>query len=319
MSSTEAPRCQPSMSRELPYITHQVPAPDVFLVKILRHVADLLKADVVVESEADYHAESKSGRYMSSGMLKIFRESPALYKMKVDGLTREKDTAAYSFGRVLHTLVLEGVDTFMDMYAWESPVNPRTQKPYSSTTKVFAEWVQNQMKPLTCTRGDYADAAKLAYKVRQFAHAADLLREGVAEAVVRTTWSGVRVQARIDWYSPKYGIVDLKTCDKISEFENDAIRYEYVHQLAFYIRALSLIAADNIPLSAHGGSFIVVEKRPPYAVGVWEVPTKLIAIADEENHFAIERLKRCLGDDEWPTGYEKKREITRLRFSGGVA
>ena len=52
-----------------------------------------------------------------------------------------------------------------------------------------------------------------------------------AEGVVRAEYRGVPCQIRMDWFSPKHGIVDLKTCDSLKWFENDCRRYGYIFQM----------------------------------------------------------------------------------------
>ena len=56
----------------------------------------------------EYHAASRSGRYMSSHLLADFRESPELYRRKTNGEIAEAEGPALALGRAAHCLILEG-------------------------------------------------------------------------------------------------------------------------------------------------------------------------------------------------------------------
>ena len=49
---------------------------------------------------------------------------------------------------------------------------------------------------------------------------------------------------------------------------------------------------------------IAVEKREPLRCGVWRMGEEVLGLAQKENEEAIERLKVCRENDDWPTGYE---------------
>ena len=52
--------------------------------------------------------------------------------------------------------------------------------------------------------------------------------------VIRAEYVGVPCQIRVDWFSSDEGLVDLKTCEDLDAFEDDARRFQYVPQMAFY-------------------------------------------------------------------------------------
>jgi len=51
--------------------------------------------------------------------------------------------------------------------------------------------------------------------VLQHPAAAELLSDGQAKGVIRTDYCGVPCQIRMDFLSPKHGLVDLKACDSL--------------------------------------------------------------------------------------------------------
>lgn len=245
-----------------------------------------------------YHAKARS--HLSSHQLADFRRCPKLYRKKRLGLVPERDSAAYALGRAAHTLILEGRERFETEFAVGGPTNPKTGQPYGTQTKAFTEWAASVGRPVL----SHADAALLEQMragVRSHLYACELLRAGVAEGVVRAGYHGVPCQARIDWVNPVdgRGIVDLKTCDTLDDFERDARRYGYVHQMAFY-RGL-VAEACGVEFEIH---LIAVEKREPFRCGVWQLSRRLLDRAADENVAVIEELKRCREHDVWPTRFE---------------
>ena len=254
---------------------------------------------LIQEPAEEYHAKAK--QHLSSHQLGNFRKCPALYRKKQLGLVGDEDRPAYQIGRALHTLVLEGRAVFEREYAVGGPINPKTGEIYGPTTKAFAQWAAEQGKAvLTVAQFDLIDS--MADGVRANGMAVDLLSEGIAEGVVRTEYCGMHSQIRLDWFDPHRGIVDLKTCDELTWFESDARRYGYVHQMAFYRAVLRQVIGIAMPVYLIG-----VEKKEPFRAGVWKIMDDIVAQAQKENEMAIERLKRCIATDTWPTGYEEIR------------
>jgi hypothetical protein len=254
---------------------------------------------ILHESAEQYHAQARE--HLSSHQLGDFRRCPLLYRKKKLALVEDEDRPAYLIGRALHTLVLEGRDRFEAEYAVGGPVNPKTGEIFGSTSKAWAEWAAAQGKPvLTLPQFDLVE--NMADGVRANGIAVDLLSEGLAEGVVRHNYCDVPCQIRMDWFDPHRGIMDLKTCDDLTWFETDARRYGYAHQLAFYRAVLRQVIAVAMPVF-----LIAVEKKEPFRSGVWKLSDDTLVQAQRENEAAIERLKRCIATDTWPTGYEECR------------
>lgn len=257
----------------------------------LTHTSFLIR-----ESAEAYHAQATD--HLSSHALADFRRYPQLFHQKRTGIIVDEDRPAYVVGRAVHTLALEGQERFDAEYAVGGPINEKTGQPYGATTKAFAEWAALQGKPVL-TDDQYALIDSMAVSVRAHELAGRLLADGIPEGVVRTDYCGLSCQIRMDWFDPHQGIVDLKTCDDLTWFEADARRFGYGHQVAFYRAVLAQVIGVAMPVF-----FIAVEKKPPFCCGVWKVTDDTLAAAQRENEAAIERLKRCLAADDWPTGYE---------------
>lgn len=264
----------------------------------------------------EYHDATKRNEYTTSHRLHLFRRCPALYHKHITGEIVEADTAAFILGRATHTLVVEGAEKFEREYlVSDGPTNPKTGKPYGSTTKAFLDWAADQPLPVI-SGADHEVMLKMANAVRAHEMAASLLSRGFAEQTVRTTWNGENVQARFDWYDPERNLlVDLKTCADLDRFTYDVRDFGYVPQLSFYKRCLELAAGwdDGKAPTEFTAWLIAVEKREPYRVGVFQV----CAATLDDGNFAgpgakygvgndplIAELQACRRDDIWPTRFE---------------
>ena len=243
---------------------------------------------IIHEPADEYHARSRNGEFMSSHLLADFRESPALYRRKVSGEIAESESSAFVMGRAAHCLILEGRNAFDREYVvTDGPINP---------TKAFAEWAATQEREIISGK-DFSFLLKLQRGVWLHPLASELLADGIAEGVVRAEYCSVPCQIRMDWFSMKSGLVDLKTCDSLRWFESDCRRYGYIQQLAFYRAILRIVSG---------------EKNEPFSAGVWKLTDELLDLAELSNKSALERFRNCCISGVWPTGYEDLRIIDTL-------
>lgn len=253
-----------------------------------------------IEEPAEiYHASAKE--YLSSHQLIQYMQCPYLFYKKKAGLIEERESPAFLLGRAAHTRILEGVDAYELQYAVGGPINPKTGKPYGSTTKAFTEWQDRQSKPvISFDKAMLIEDLNAGVLMNEYAR--ELLSDGLAEGVVRANYCGVPSQIRLDWFHPKFGIVDLKTCETLDWFEQDAKRYRYHNQLAFYQCVLDVKMGQLFPVH-----IIAVEKSEPHRCGVWRITPETLLAARAVNEAAIARYKRSRENDRWETGYEELR------------
>ena len=256
---------------------------------------------LIQEPAAEYHA--KAGENLSSHLLARFRESPLLYQRTVAGEVDDIDRPAYLVGKAAHALILEGRESFSRQFAVGGPVNPKTKQTFGVNTKAFQTWADSQGKPVL-TESQVTLIEQLSHSVLLHPIAERLLDDGVAEGVLRTQYCGIACQARLDWFSPQHGIVDLKTCNDLTWFESDARRFGYMHQMAFYRSIVTQLADMLVPVH-----IIAVEKKEPFRCGVWRVGQDVLGTCQRENEEAIKRLLCCQKTGQWPTGYEAIREF----------
>ena len=270
------------------------------------------------EPEDVYHAKSKSGECMSSGMLKRFRDCPFAYHQAVTGQLEEKTSDAFRFGRAVHKICLEGIPAFNKAYAIGGPINEKTGKSFGVGTKAHDEWLgANGFTREQVINDTEADSlVKMANMVRSHTLASAYLEFGWPELVTLADLHGVLCQIRMDWLTRdqagNYAIVDLKTTADITWFEHDARRFGYPYQLAFYRDVFQM---SGVPVQM---ILIAVEKEFPFRVGVWRIANEVLDYYSEENRAALENLKLCRQRNEWPTGYEAVREFSLPRDKIGA-
>ena len=134
-----------------------------------------------------------------------------------------------------------------------------------------------------------------------------LLSNGCAESVVRAKLEGLMCQIRMDWFNPDFGIVDLKTAAELQYFKADCRRFGYVYQLAFYRSVLRQVTGKNYNVAIIG-----VEKVEPFAAGVWIVTPEVLDLAENSNKAALQKLKECINNNVFPTGYEEPGVIDEM-------
>ena len=251
---------------------------------------------LITEPPAEYHAKAGYPKYLSSHQLIDFMVCPKLYHKKQLGLVEDKQSDAMLFGSAVHSRILEGKDAFESAFA-VSPYSDRRTKQY----KLWAEQMSKCGKELL-SQSDGSLIESLACGVSTNSEAVDLILYGRAEGVVRANYCDIDCQIRIDWLHPHRGIVDLKTCNNLDQFEWTAQRFRYHNQLAFYQAVLAQVIGEHVP-----AYIIAVEKVEPFRCGLWRISDSTLAQARYENEAAINRLKLAWQNDEFPTGYEEIR------------
>ncbi len=180
------------------------------------------------------------------------------------------ETAQMAFGTAFHCYLLEP-EKFQKTYAmFEPPVNPKTGKPFGSTTNAYADALEEFRKsgkiPLT-----ESDAETIQTMFRSFVdHGFEyLIENGMAEVPLLVTGEdGNDRKCKIDFLSREYGIIDVKTTGRsLSNIHGeDSFRWElrangYPEQLTFYQNLVESIIGRVIP-----ACLLVFETKRPFRV-----------------------------------------------------
>ena len=249
-----------------------------------------------------YSARSKT--HLTSHQIFDFMRRPIVYQQKRIGLIPDMDSSSsFKLGRAAHTRILEGRDEYECRYAIGGPVNPTTGKEYGRETKAFRAFEEEKGCEVL-SESDAELIENLYAGVMREPIAAELLSDGVAEGVAIARFCGTDCQARIDFFNPTSGIVDLKTCSDIERFEDDAKKYGYIYQMAFYHSIVECVSGYHVPVHVIG-----VEKQKPHSCWTWRIPGYRLYEAKCELIAAIRQLHQAYENDVWETGGETVRNL----------
>lgn len=262
--------------------------------------------------EKTYHdgALGNGGGYMSSHNLALFRETPHTLKLMMEGKLPRTESPALAFGRAVHCYTLEPTDAWNRRYlVSDGPINEKTGAPYGRATAKYAQFLAEQTKEIVSTK-DFEMIEAMAESVWSHKEAHQLLESGDPECTIRLEEGEVDVpaQARIDWFSPDYGIVDLKTTgDSLKWFPKAAHDFGYALQMAWYRKLLELKSGKKYPVY-----LIAVEKRAPYTVGVFKFADEVLDQAEAINRETLCEFANCRDAGVFPTRFEETQLISTL-------
>jgi len=248
----------------------------------------------------DYHAwpgVSKSG-------LDHLAISPAHFQAYLAEPRRE--TPALTFGRIAHRHVLEGVE----LAAIPAEINRRTKAGQAEYELFLAE-----NKGQGCEIVSSDDAERLAGMRRAiFAHkAASALLENCPGRPELSAWwldaeTGELCKCRPDWIREDDVILDYKTTEDASPegFPRFMAKYRYHVQHAFYQDGMRAITGRDFMFA-----FLVQEKDPPYAVGVYVLDSEAVELGRILYKRNLLTLAECKISKSWPA-YSNRVETINL-------
>jgi hypothetical protein len=137
----------------------------------------------------------------------------------------------------------------------------------------------------------------LSAAVKYHPTASELL-QGKKELTILSELQQTKVKARLDCLIDGI-IVDVKTTEDASPeaFSRTIYNYEYHQQAAFY-----LDAANACGLEVGQFIFIAVEKKPPYAIGIYQLDADAITEGRALYRKALKAYETAEAFDYWP-GY----------------
>ena len=211
--------------------------------------------------------------------------------------TADVDTVGRGLGRAMHALALEP-ETFEQEY----PVftgKKRQGKAWDAFQAANAGRTIVKASELIPVRAQVAamQAHPEASLLLQGTHREELVLWTDAE-------TGIRCKCRVDvafedWSS----VTDLKGCRSIGvegrDFEREAIRMLYPHQLAFYRRGIKAAHGEDATCQ-----IVAVEIPAPHDVCVWRLSPDLLDFADREISAALRMLARCRESSVWPGRFQ---------------
>ena len=213
-------------------------------------------------------------------------------------LNPEDPTAAFTFGRGLHSFLLEP-DKFFAEYAIAPKVDRRT-KAGKVEFELFE--LENKGKELV-KQEDYEIYRTIANRIKE-QEINQFIRNGEAEVCL--VWidakTGLKCKARLDYVHKKWGmIIDVKTTADASKtgFANSIANYGYYQQCAFYSNGWKQLTGEEAEFV-----FLACEKTPPYAIASYRMPEDIFYAGSQSYRRALNTYKECLENNYWP-GYQE--------------
>ena len=255
---------------------------------------------------AEYHKRVLG--VVSKGALDEIAKTPAHYRAWVDGADKE-DTPALIFGRALHCRILEP-DIFANTYIAEqrhpfrrvTDAQRNAKKPSEETLRAveyWNAWEKTAAGKIELSADDAKHIEEMREAIMRHAIAGALFSNGTAEAVC--VWedkaTGLLCKSRMDYWRKDICVVaDFKTTEDASPagFARSVAGYRYHVQEAHYGAGIQSIGGDPNFL------FVAQEKRPPYAVAVYQLDRDAVELGRELRARNMDTLNECLISDTWP-------------------
>jgi hypothetical protein len=149
----------------------------------------------------------------------------------------------------------------------------------------------------------YSRAMRLIDVLEDFRARTGAFTKGKPEQTVIWQEGSIWCRARVDWLPDEEEAApwDLKTTAGFATLEawtRVAWSKGYPLQDAFYCRGLEIVR-DGVPPAPM--KFCVVEQKPPYGIGVFEMSPVSRDFADEDVRLGIDLWTRALETDVWPS------------------
>lgn len=249
------------------------------------------------------NSEYRALEGVSITYLKEIARSPAHFKELVANPIIP--SADMKLGTAFHAALLEP-ESFKN-YAVAPEIDKRTK----AGKQAWEEFVKENSGKETMEKEDYETVLKMVESVSNHPTAKKLLTGGKAEQSVfwKCPVTDVLCKCRPDYLIEKKGIiVDIKTTYDASEyaFKRSIAKFQYHLQSAFYLEGVGINIGKVLSDFVH----VVVEKTPPFAVGIYVLDDASIAEASKEIKRLLEIYSNCLKTNSWPSYPEVIQNVT---------
>lgn len=172
---------------------------------------------------------------------------------------------------------------------------------------VWEEWQQNNPGRIVLSPEGWEQLHGMASAVHNHPAAGALLTSVPGAAEKSVYWidptTGVLCRCRPDWWRDDNLIVDLKTTEDASPegFAKSIANWRYDVQAAYYLDGIQQATGKRPKAFV----FIAVEKKPPFAVGVYVLDGETLEIGRAQYQQDLRAFSECERSGEWP-GYGDK-------------
>lgn len=245
----------------------------------------------------------------------LFKISESPEKFKYYKEHPEEPTPALLFGQLFHAMALQP-ETVWEQFAVYPNVDRRTK----AGKEAFAEFVEESENKTVVTVDMVEQAMAMCEALKQSKFANKLLK---GEKEKPFFWvdemTGEECKCRADCLTEvddNLIVVDLKSADsaETEAFMKSAIKYGYDFQSAMYSEGVKINTGRN-PLFV----FIVIEKKPPYAINILQADKLLIRRGYDIFRELIGIYADCKKTDNWYGYLGKFNQINNLSLPAYLA
>lgn len=265
-----------------------------------------LNGQVEIDNDA-YHAGPGISKTHLDSIAAELGNTPLHYWYKYINPERERDepTAAMVLGKAIHTAVLEP-DLLNEQVVAGLDIPRR-----SNADK--AEWAAFEAAnagKIILKPDDYQAVLAVRDATHRHPVAGPLLRDGQVEKSYYATdpETGELIKCRPDFIanSGEY-ILDLKSTDDASPngFARSVANFRYHVQQPFYQDILDILYGEHPKY----WMFLAVEKKPPYAVGLYYLPAEAVNLGGLLARRDLNRIAYCKQHNHWPDHATEVREL----------
>ncbi len=221
---------------------------------------------------------------LSKSMMSKILKSPAHYKAALD--EHQEPTKAMQMGTAIHTAVLEP-----HLYSQVVAVIPPD---IDGRTKEGKAWKEMHKSRIHLTHAEDIDVQGVANSVRKhpFWDITHLNNKIEASVFAEDEQTGLPIKARPDMWVEDHTLIDVKTTDDASPeaFIRTIGTFAYHLQAAHY---LAMTGAESFV-------FVAVERKAPYAIGIYKLDAEWLQAGENLRRKAISTLHECRALDSWP-------------------
>ncbi|MEX3764437.1 PD-(D/E)XK nuclease-like domain-containing protein [Paraburkholderia phenoliruptrix] len=228
----------------------------------------------------------------------IAEQSPLHYWYEYENPDRppREETEALCLGSAIHSAILEP-DLFTKNYIASPPFNRRT----NDGKKMFADFCEENQGKGILLPAEYDMCIATRDAVHRHPVAAGLLRNGRAEQsfYAYDQETGELIKCRFDFLHDGGGMaIDLKSANSAApaRFAKDAANFRYDIAPAWYFDVLRQLYGER----PKHWVWLVVEKEPPYAVGLYYARVEDIERAHNAARRDFMRIVNCRRANDWP-------------------
>lgn len=247
----------------------------------------------------------------NKGALDQIARSPAHYMAWVHGKLSQEESPALRFGKALHCKILEP-SKFARLYVVEPDFGDCRK---TDNRKRRDDWRAEHAGALHLDAETMAALDGIAASIQAHPTASTLFTGGASEVTAKWTDpdTGIVCKCRGDFWDESIGtLVDLKSTEdaRAPEFSRSVHRYRYHVQESFY--------RDGFALA--GGSiehfvFVAVEKKPPFAVAVYQLDDDAVLRGELDYRRDLRRMAECIERDAWPAYGDGITELSLPKYA----